>query len=195
MRIGSLENRQMMSIAKDLDITFEAQDLKEKIGDDNDPMMGLDNADLNPVNAPLIGFGGSEGDSLGMIELPVSIGDEPERKTLMVKFLVVDTPFAYNVILGRPDLNTFSAIVSIYHLRIKFPTPGGVGEVACGQAEARRCYNLSLKKDTTERKRKFSESHTSEGEDRIEPIDEHREIELVQGDPTRTTKIGSRLEK
>ncbi|KAK4391587.1 hypothetical protein Sango_1936500 [Sesamum angolense] len=35
----------------------------------------------------------------------MSIGMEPQRKTMMVKFLVVDTPFAYNVILGRPGLN------------------------------------------------------------------------------------------
>ncbi|KAL2230454.1 UNVERIFIED_CONTAM: hypothetical protein Sindi_1639800 [Sesamum indicum] len=226
-RNSSLENRQVMSIAQDLDITFGAQDLKEKIGDDNDPMvikmdianftvhkvlvdngssadmilkevlikMGLDNADLSPVKAPLVGFEGSEVDSLGTIELPISISDEPKRKTLMVKFLVVDTPFAYNVILGRPGLNTFRAIVSTYHLKMKFSTPGGVGEVACNQAEARRCYNLSLKEDTTERKRKFSESHINVREDRIEPINEHREIELVKGDPTKTTKIGSRLEK
>ncbi|KAL2236310.1 UNVERIFIED_CONTAM: Retrovirus-related Pol polyprotein from transposon [Sesamum indicum] len=31
--------------------------------------------------------------------------------------------------------------------------------------------------------------------ERIEPIEEHREIELVQGDPTRTTKIGSTMDK
>ncbi|KAL2248075.1 UNVERIFIED_CONTAM: hypothetical protein Sindi_2659800 [Sesamum indicum] len=216
-----------MNISQESDITFGAQDLKEKIGDDNDPMvikmdianftvhkvlvdngssadiilkevlikMGLGNIRLNLVNSPLVGFGGSEVDSLGTIELPVSIGNEPRRKTLKVKFLVFDTPFAYNVILGRPGSNTFKAIVSTYHLRMKLPTPAGVGEVACDQIEDRRCYNLSMKKEVADRKGKFGESLVNKNEDRIEPIDEHRETELVQGDPSKMTKIGSRLDK
>ncbi|KAK4383247.1 Retrovirus-related Pol polyprotein from transposon opus [Sesamum angolense] len=71
------------------------------------------------------GFGGSEVIPLGTIDLPVSIGTEPQRKTMMVKFLVVDTPFAYNVILGRPDLNLFRAIVSTFHLKMKFSAAHG----------------------------------------------------------------------
>ncbi|KAL2250128.1 UNVERIFIED_CONTAM: hypothetical protein Sindi_2486500, partial [Sesamum indicum] len=99
--------------------------------------MGLDNAKLDLVHTPLIGFRGSEVTSQGTIELPVSIRDEPRRRTLMVKFLVVDTPFAYNVILGRPGLNLFRAIVSTYHLKLKFPTRNGIGEVSCDRKEVR----------------------------------------------------------
>ncbi|KAK4389921.1 hypothetical protein Sango_2329100 [Sesamum angolense] len=51
-------------------------------------------ASLRPVNTPLVGFGGSEVIPLGTIDLPVSIGMEPQRKTMMVKFLVVDTPLS-----------------------------------------------------------------------------------------------------
>ncbi|KAL0303540.1 UNVERIFIED_CONTAM: hypothetical protein Sradi_6222100 [Sesamum radiatum] len=105
-------------------------------------------ASLRPVNTPLIGFGGSEVIPLGTINLPVSMGTKPKRKTMMVKFLVVDTPFAYNVILGRPSLNLFRAVVSTFHLKMKFPTSHGIGEVRCDQNEASRCYNLSIKKGT-----------------------------------------------
>ncbi|KAL0361192.1 UNVERIFIED_CONTAM: hypothetical protein Sradi_3803700 [Sesamum radiatum] len=57
------------------------------------------------------------------------MGRGTARKTYLLKFLVVDVPSAYNVILGRPTLNTFQAVISTYHMKIKFPTPGGIGEV------------------------------------------------------------------
>ncbi|KAL0413597.1 UNVERIFIED_CONTAM: hypothetical protein Sradi_1561400 [Sesamum radiatum] len=68
--------------------------------------MGFDVASVDLVQNPLVGFRGSKVTSLGTIELPISIG-ELKQKTMMVKFLVVDTPFAYNVILGRLGLNSF----------------------------------------------------------------------------------------
>ncbi|KAL2234291.1 UNVERIFIED_CONTAM: Retrovirus-related Pol polyprotein from transposon [Sesamum indicum] len=224
-RTSALMSRQVMNISPELEISFGASDIKGKTGDGNDPMvikmdianftvhkvlvdngssadiilkevlikMGLADARLEAVNSPLVGFGGSEVDSLGTIELPVSLGDEPRRRTLKVKFLVVNTPFAYNVILGRPGLNIFRAIVSTYHLKMKFPTHAGVGEVACDQGEARRCYNLSIRKEATDRKRKLVETFIKN--ERIESMDEHREIELVQGDPSKTTKIGASMER
>ncbi|KAL2237768.1 UNVERIFIED_CONTAM: hypothetical protein Sindi_0968500 [Sesamum indicum] len=136
--------------------------------------IGLDNAKLAPVKMPLVEFGGSEVEFFGTIELPVSIGEEPRRKTLM----------------GNN---------SSYHLIMKFPTPSVVGKVVCDQAEAKSCYNLSLKKgERVEKKRKFTKSSENEWEnrrtERIEPIDEHKEIDLVQRDPTNTTKIGSRMD-
>ncbi|KAL2246210.1 UNVERIFIED_CONTAM: Retrovirus-related Pol polyprotein from transposon [Sesamum indicum] len=158
--------------------------------------MGLDNIRLEPVNILLVGFGGSEVASLGTVELPVSLGEEPERKTLMVKFLVVDMPFAYNVILGRPGLNSFRAVVSTYHLKMKFPTISGIGEVVCDQIEAKRCYNLSLGKSEKYEKRKLQSMKKEDWQalkaGRIEPVD-HKEVELIQGDPTKVTKIGTNL--
>ncbi|KAL2240243.1 UNVERIFIED_CONTAM: Retrovirus-related Pol polyprotein from transposon opus [Sesamum indicum] len=128
--------------------------------------MGLDNAKLEPVTTLLVGFGGN-------------------------------TPFAYNVILGRPKLNSFRAIVSTYHLKMKLPTQYGIGEVACNQIEAKRCYNLSLRKSEVTEMRKFEDIRRVELQkqkhERIEPIEDHKEIELVQGDPLKTTRIGSKL--
>ncbi|KAL2226657.1 UNVERIFIED_CONTAM: hypothetical protein Sindi_2024400, partial [Sesamum indicum] len=46
--------------------------------------MGLENARLEPVKTPLVGFEGSEVASLGTIELPVSMGEAPRRKMLMM---------------------------------------------------------------------------------------------------------------
>ncbi|KAL0374129.1 UNVERIFIED_CONTAM: Retrovirus-related Pol polyprotein from transposon gypsy [Sesamum radiatum] len=162
--------------------------------------MGLENSNLDPVQTPLVGFGGGEVASLGTIDLPVSMGEEPRRRTLMVKFLVVDTPFVYNVILGRPGLNLFRAIVSTYHQKIKFPTSNGVGEVSCDQKEARKCYNLSLKKGETGERLKRKEGEI-EGDaepkkfksERMEPAEEYKSVELIEGKSDKTTRIGSSM--
>jgi hypothetical protein len=75
----------------------------------------------------------------------VTPGEFPRQKTIMVKFLVVDRPSAYNAILGRAALNELEAITSTAHLKMKFPTKEGVGEVRGDQWTARQCYNTSLK--------------------------------------------------
>ncbi|KAL2231204.1 UNVERIFIED_CONTAM: Retrovirus-related Pol polyprotein from transposon [Sesamum indicum] len=142
--------------------------------------MGLENIRLEPVKTPLVGFGGSEVASLEMIELPVSMGDEPKRKTMMVKFLVVDTPFTYNVILGTPGLNLFRAVISTYHMKMKFPTDNGIGEVANDQREARRCYNLSLRKEPGQKRRRMGEDaepRPYEAE-HMKPSDDYKSVQL-----------------
>ncbi|KAL0447288.1 UNVERIFIED_CONTAM: hypothetical protein Slati_1856700 [Sesamum latifolium] len=45
--------------------------------------MNLENSNLSPVRTPLVGFGGSEVSSMGTIDLPVSKGEEPRRRTTM----------------------------------------------------------------------------------------------------------------
>jgi hypothetical protein len=69
----------------------------------------------------------------------------PRLSTVMVDFLVIDRPSAYNAIMGRPALNKLRAVTSTYHLMMKFPTEEGVGEVRGDQLAARKCYNISMK--------------------------------------------------
>ncbi|XP_058078628.1 uncharacterized protein LOC131226953 [Magnolia sinica] len=64
----------------------------------------------------------------------------------MVDFLIVNVPSVHNVILGRPSLNAMRAVVSTYHLMMKFPTEGGIGYIQGDQCEARRCYAIAVKK-------------------------------------------------
>lgn len=63
--------------------------------------------------------------------LLVSLGDRPVVAMGSVKFLIMDVESPFNLILGRPSLNMFHAIVSTYHSKIKFPANELVGEV-CG---------------------------------------------------------------
>ncbi|KAL2231036.1 UNVERIFIED_CONTAM: hypothetical protein Sindi_1698000 [Sesamum indicum] len=129
--------------------------------------MGLENARLEPVKTPLVGFGGSEVASLGTIELPVSMGEAPRRKTLIVKFLVVDTPFAYN------------------------------GEVTSDLREARKCYNLTLKGEPKQKKMRIKEDaepRPYEAE-HLKPSDEYKVVQLVPDEPDKTTRIGANMKE
>lgn len=43
--------------------------------------------------------------------------------------ILVDPPSAYNAIIGRANLDELKFVTSTTHLKIKFPTEEGVGEV------------------------------------------------------------------
>ncbi|KAL0340503.1 UNVERIFIED_CONTAM: hypothetical protein Sradi_4567100 [Sesamum radiatum] len=108
--------------------------------------LGIDNAQLRKVNTSLTGFSGEMIEPLEEVMLPLSLGSLPKRSTKMVKFLVVKAPSAYNIILGRPSLNLFRAIASTFHMKLKFRTSVGVGEVVGDELMARVCYVNTLKR-------------------------------------------------
>ena len=91
--------------------------------------MRLGRDQLRPVNSPLVGFRGMKVQPVGTITLPVVVGAYPQQVTKNVNFLVVDCSSSYNAIIGRPTLNSWKAVTSIYHLSVKFPTEHGIGQV------------------------------------------------------------------
>ncbi|GFZ02198.1 hypothetical protein Acr_15g0008070 [Actinidia rufa] len=60
-----------------------------------------------------------------------------------------DCPSPYNAILGRPTLGGIKAITSTYHLKMKFPTLTGIGEVKGDQKVARQCFISAMKVGTS----------------------------------------------
>ena len=110
-------------------------------------LMGIGRERLIPTNAPLVGFRGTRVLPLGAITLSVVVGDYPQQIAKDVTFLVVDYLSAYNVILGRPTLNSWNAVTSTYHLMIKFPTDYDVGELQGDQVAARECYIAMMEID------------------------------------------------
>ena len=62
--------------------------------------MRIDKERLIPMNAPLLGFGGTRVFPLGAVTLSVMVGDYPQQITKDITFLVVDYLSTYNAILG-----------------------------------------------------------------------------------------------
>ena len=112
--------------------------------------MGIGREKLEPVSTHLRGFSGEKILPLGSIQLVLTLGDPPCKATTTMRFLVVDAPSAYNMLLGRPSLNAIKVIPSAYHMMIKFPTTSGVGMVQGDQRVARECYSTSMKQKTVD---------------------------------------------
>ncbi|XP_057740512.1 uncharacterized protein LOC130957685 [Arachis stenosperma] len=101
---------------------------------------------LQPSIGDLVGFSGERVPVMGSVWLQATLGEQPLSKTQDIQFLVVDCFSSYNLILGRPFLNKFAAIVSTVHLCVKFPVQDKViATVHSDLQEARHCYNASLK--------------------------------------------------
>ena len=88
--------------------------------------MDIGREKLDPVNTHLRGFSVEKVLPLGSIKLVLTMGEPPCQATTTARFLIVDAPSAYNMLLGRPSLNAIKAIPSAYHMMIKFPTVSGV---------------------------------------------------------------------
>ena len=112
--------------------------------------MGIGREKLDPVNACLCGFLGERVLPLGSVQLMITLGDPPCQATTTVRFLIVDAPSAYNMLLGRPSLNGIRAVPFAYHMVIKFPTANGVGMVRGNHRIARECYSASMKQNTVD---------------------------------------------
>uniref|UniRef100_A0A2N9HAC0 Uncharacterized protein n=1 Tax=Fagus sylvatica TaxID=28930 RepID=A0A2N9HAC0_FAGSY len=150
--------------------------------------MRLDKDKLRPMDAPLVGFTGDKICPVGIVTLPITVGTHPKTVSKTVDFLVVNCPSAYNAIIGRPTLNRLRAVTSTYHLLLKFPTEHGIGEVRGDQVAARECYLASLGSGGQNQTMTIEEQKIL-----VKPSGELDTIELEDGRPERTTKIGAEL--
>ena len=85
--------------------------------------MGLKNSDLRPSPNPIYGFTGDSVTLMGVITLPMMVGEYLENPVSWQTFLVIDQPSAFNAVLNRLSLRALKMITSIYHLLMMFPTP------------------------------------------------------------------------
>ena len=154
--------------------------------------MGIGKEKLEAVNTHLRGFSDEKVLSLGSIQLVLTLGDPPCQATTIVRFLVVDAPSAYNMLLGIPSLNAIKVIPSAYHMMIKFPTTSGVGMVRGDQRVARECYSASMKQKAVDNIYLDELEMRDEMNTRPEPSEELEPVSL-DDNPEHLAYIGSKL--
>jgi len=158
-----------------------------------------------PYDEPIYRFSGEKVSTRGYIDLHTIFREASQTKTIPICFLVIDAPTSYNVLFGRPSLNTLGVVVSTPHLAMKFPSPSGdILTINDDQQLARECYMASLRPQllilqTNNIERLYGSSVALSGKDldprvghdaRIEPVDNIVSLELSNG---RTLKLGTSL--
>ena len=154
--------------------------------------MGIEREKLEPISTHLRGFSGEKVLPLGLIQLVLTLGDPPCQATTTVRFLIVDDPSAYNMLLGRPSLNAIKAIPSAYHMMIKFHIVSGVGMVRGDQRVARECYSASMKQKTVDNIYLDELNMRDEVHTRPETLEELEPVSL-DDDNEQLAYIGSKL--
>ncbi|GAA0177705.1 hypothetical protein LIER_29736 [Lithospermum erythrorhizon] len=134
---------------------------------------------LQPMHTPLTGFTGYSIYPAGMETLDFTMGSSSKKSTIRAQFIVVDIDeSSYNGLIGRPILTALRAIVSLLHLKMKFPTAGGIGEICGNQKKGMMCYQTSvppLGKVPEKSKKYGGENHPEEPENMF-----HMEIMLEE---------------
>ncbi|KAK1363227.1 hypothetical protein POM88_038788 [Heracleum sosnowskyi] len=177
--------------------------------------MNLGGEQLEPCHeAPLYGFRNQPVPIEGTITLPIVLGKAPYTMEKEAKFYVVRVESPYNSILGRPILSAFQAVASVPHLKLKFPTENGIGEMRGDQKAARIIMLEDIEKDRDvemteggKRKRKEDEGGSHQmmnielekfGADLsnpiAEPAAETEEVELYVGQSGKMIQIGKNME-
>ncbi|KAK3033199.1 hypothetical protein RJ639_036991 [Escallonia herrerae] len=150
--------------------------------------MNISTDRLRKMDTPLYGLSNHPVTAEGIIALPVAIGTPPAQANFMLDFVVVKVPSAYNSILGRPALNQLQAVVSTYHLKMKFPTEHGIGEVKGDQTTARQCYVTSCRSRNKEAL-VIEDLREDTKIQRGEPVEDLVNIEVYPEEENKTVRI------
>ncbi|XP_016173707.1 uncharacterized protein LOC107616237 [Arachis ipaensis] len=116
--------------------TFKKMQLSEKM--------------IQPSSGELIGFSGERVPIMGHIWMRTTMGEISMSKSIDIQYLIVHCYSPYNIIIGRPALNIFRAVVSTLHLCVKFSVQENkIATVYADHQEARQCYKACLKQAHT----------------------------------------------
>jgi len=133
---GRMVHRALVDQGSSADVTFWPTFEKLQLSPDQ----------LRPYGGCLYGFAGDQVEVRGYIELRTTFTDGAASRTEKIRYLVVNAPSAYNILLGRPTLNRIGAVPSTRHMKVKLPSMEGVViTIRSYQKEAKKCYENCLK--------------------------------------------------
>jgi len=163
--------------------------------------MGGSVDELDPYEGVFVTFSGDPVQVRGYFEARTTFGEGSEVNTINIRYMVVNIPSSYNILLGRPTINKLGAVVSLVHMKMKYLMDRHrVGVIRVNQRSARKCYEGSLKNN---KKRCWQLERVDQNceeieldpkvdykEERPQPAEETKTIELQEG---RMVKIGSQM--
>jgi len=101
---------------------------------------------LRPYDGFLYGFAGDQVGVKEHVELRTNFTDDTTYRTVNIRYLVVNVPSAYNILLGRPGLNRIGAVALMRHMKMKMPSlEGTIITIKFDQKAAKKCYENNLK--------------------------------------------------
>ena len=111
--------------------------------------MRIKQEEIWPVKASLLAFNGAEVKPLGMIVLPMYAAD----RIVKIKFLVVNTPSAVNVIMGREWIHAIQGMVLMLHRVMRCQSLDGLYtiDIKGDQSQNQRCYSSENKENGVRR--------------------------------------------
>ena len=74
---------------------------------------------LRPYDDCLFGFAGDQVEVSRHVELRTTFTKDTSSRTINIRYLVVNAPSAYNILLGRPALNRLGVVTSTRHMKMK----------------------------------------------------------------------------
>jgi hypothetical protein len=138
----------------------------------------------------LAGFTGEQVHVRGHITLNTTFGAGVNAKTISVKYLVINAPNSYNIIIGRPAFNILGAFLSTRFLVIKYPLDNGkIGIIRGDQKTARECYHNSLRPQRGRKKANTEEKPLNVNMIDLDPREEYQQ-DRIEPRTTPSYKVG-----
>jgi hypothetical protein len=146
--------------------------------------------------------------SLGSITLKVAFGNEKNYREEPITFEVVPFKSTYHVIFGRPAFHSFHARLCYIYNQLKMPGPDGIITVYGSFRKAKECEDgeaafveavffgeefKEIHAATDPMEMPASKQEVSASLCTFKPTVDTKQVELVAGDATKTTSIGTNL--